>query len=66
MYAFLARHLGLDFTSISKDGEVDESFIEYCTHEQLRWVDRVHPRPKYALQGAKVIRAAFEALQTAK
>ncbi len=63
VYAFLGEHLGLDLERVSVDGEVDESFIDACTAEELRCFDAEHPRPKQALTGAKEIHKAFEALQ---
>lgn len=65
VYAFLARHLGLDLTAVkrTKTGGVDESFIQYFRPVELRCFDSRHPVPAHALRGKEVIRKAFTALQ---
>lgn len=65
VYAFLARHLGLDLTAVkrTKTGGVDESFIQYFRPVALRCFDSRHPVPAHALRGKEVIRKAFTALQ---
>ncbi len=65
VYAFLARHLGLDLGPVNKAGgaTVDESFVEFFSHDQLRCFDTEHPRPKHALRGQQAVRQAFAALQ---
>ena len=65
VYAFLARHLGLDLAAVkqTRTGAVDESSVEYFNHAALRCFDQKHPVPTHALRGKDVIRKAFTALQ---
>ena len=65
VYAFLARHLGLDLAALGKDsaGGVDESFVRFFRHPDLKCFDDEHPVPPHALRGKGALRKAFAALQ---
>lgn len=64
VYAFLEKHLKLSIDRVrGEDGRVDESFIDYVKHADLRCFDSDHERPKAALAGAGKIFAAFEKLR---
>jgi hypothetical protein len=51
MYAFLIKHLRLDASQITKDGEVDESGIAVLSIDDLTVFNKQHPRPADAVDG---------------
>jgi dienelactone hydrolase len=57
MYAFVAKHLGLDLTRIQNAaGEMSEDFVTVHPREELLVFAADHPRPSYAVtDGDKVI-----------
>ena len=64
VYAFLARHFGLDHSAIlDSDGEVDESFIEIVSPQALCVFDADHPRPADALDGMEAVMEVLASLQ---
>ncbi|MEM7659474.1 MAG: metallophosphoesterase [Bacteroidota bacterium] len=51
MYRFMAKHLRLDLRQVEKKGEINESFIELLSPEELSVFGPGHPRPEFAVIG---------------
>lgn len=55
-YRFLAKHLRLDLSKISKsDGSIDESVVKLLSKEELAVFDATHPRPASAVVGDEAV-----------
>lgn len=67
VYAFLARHLGLDLSSVTEsDGTIREKDIAIEPQETLFVFDTTHPRPDHALLGVEAVLESLEKMQRSK
>jgi len=59
VYAFFAKHLGLNINNIKKDGGIEESFVTVQPYDDLKVWDKNFPRPAYAVMGNEKVTALF-------